>query len=94
MAPKRFKSNAINEIIDREENINFVNHSPRKIELKSCIRYLHKKDENSNIELESSQSFVDISDSDIPLLNHIHSSSSSDDEKQVLNKTILKNAKR
>ena len=83
MTPKCFKSNSINEIIDREENINFVNPSRRKIELKSCICYLHEKDENSIIELESSQCFVDSSDSDIPLLNHIHSSSSSssDDEK-------------
>ena len=67
MAHKRFKSNAADELLSRETNLNFINPSTCKVDIKMLTKHLCTKDENANYELKLN-ACDDSSDSANPLL--------------------------
>ena len=52
MVCKQCKSNAANQLLNDATNINFINPSTRKIDIKMFTKHLCKKDEDASIDLE------------------------------------------
>ena len=57
MSCKRFRADAINEVINRETNLHFMNSCARKIDLKMYLRYLNNKDEHDNVKIATGYRF-------------------------------------
>ena len=49
---KHFKSNAVDELLSRETNVNFIIPKMCKVDTKILTNHLCTKDENVNYELE------------------------------------------
>ena len=86
MSCKRFRADAINEVINRETNLHFMNSYTRKIDLKMYLRHLNDKDEYANVELDDAQYFACSSDSDSPMYNSVLNNSS---DSETINCWIL-----
>lgn len=74
MACKRCRSNAASKLLNASENINFLNPSARKIDMKMLTKHLCEKDEHAHIDFELNP-LQDSEDSDNILMSHLNDSS-------------------
>ena len=78
MAHKRFKSQAIANLISKETNVHWINPHTRKIDLKMFTKHLCDKDEYANLELDP-LAFDNSSFSDNQFVSAFQSSTDADD---------------
>ena len=58
MVYKRFKSNAVDELLSKETNVNFINPSTCKVDVWMLTKHLCTKDENANYDVRKYASLI------------------------------------